>query len=93
MDRVKLKHPGLPGEPTFETTRAAYDVTWQHKGWEIVESVPDEDEATPDGPPENLDSMRQPQLEELAGARGVDLTSAGNNAERVALIRASYPEA
>lgn len=91
MDRVTLKHPKLPGEPTFVTTQAAYDVTWKRKGWELVGEVPDED--APAAPPENLDAMQKAELEELAGSRGVDLSGAGNNAERVDLIRASYPEA
>jgi hypothetical protein len=89
MDMVTLKHPDLPGERApFVTTRAAYDVTWADKGWQIVETP-----AAASGPPANLDSMTKADLETLAADRGVNLDGAQNNAERVAAIRSSYPEA
>lgn len=91
MERVTLKHPNLPGEPTFDTTRAAFDATWEAKGWQVVGVVIDEN--TPEQPPADLDSLQKADLEHLAGSRGVDLSGAGNNAERADLIRASYPEA
>ena len=47
-------------------------------GYEIVE---DKKEVT-------IDKMRKEELEKLAAEKGIDISSAKNNAERVAMIKA-----
>ena len=69
-DRVRLRHPETGGE--WDCPAAAVD-GWKELGWEEVSTA-------------SLKSKSKPQLEEIAAQRGVDLSGAKNNDERVALL-------
>lgn len=77
------------GGPVVETTREAYDVVWQDKGWQLVDEQAAVAQELTGGRTTDLSSMTKADLVELAGARGVEVPDGATKADLVELLTGS----